>query len=170
MKRVSAKQCMISPDHSLGKPDMSRTLKTSLATPPSSSLSNARQCFVCGPDNPVGLHLIFTLDDNICRAEFTPADYHCGFDGITHGGIIFSALDDVMANWIVLQGMQAFTAKVDLRYKASLPTGTKVTLEGRCLKARGRLMQMQGRMLRADNGQVVAECEASFMKANISMT
>jgi acyl-coenzyme A thioesterase PaaI-like protein len=135
---------------------------------PASIPENARQCFVCGPENPVGLHITFRLDNDVCRAEFTPADHHCGFDGITHGGIIFSALDDVMANWIVLQGMQAFTAKVDLRYKGSLPTGTAVTLEGRCLKAKGRLMQMQGRMLRADNGQVVAECDASFMKAGIS--
>jgi len=143
---------------------MSKTPSNQPSTPP----SNASQCFVCGPDNPVGLRLTFTLDGDVCRAQFTPTENHCGFDGITHGGIIFSALDDVMANWIVLQGMQAFTAKVDLRYKDSLPTGTAVILEGRCLKARGRLMQMQGRMLRADNGQVVAECEASFMKAYIS--
>jgi acyl-coenzyme A thioesterase PaaI-like protein len=135
---------------------------------PGSIPENARQCFVCGPENPVGLHITFRLDDDVCHAEFTPADHHCGFDGITHGGIIFSALDDVMANWIVLQGMQAFTAKVDLRYKGSLPTGTPVTLEGRCLKAKGRLMQMQGRMLRADTGQVVAECDASFMQADTS--
>jgi acyl-coenzyme A thioesterase PaaI-like protein len=134
----------------------------------SNTPSNARQCFVCGPDNPVGLHLTFVLDGDVCRAKFTPNEHHCGFDGITHGGIIFSALDDVMANWIILQGMQAFTAKVDLRYKASLPTGTPVALEGRCVKAKGRLMQMQGRMLRGDNGQVVAECIASFMKADVS--
>ena len=147
---------------------MTETPSTTSSEVLSSIESNARQCFVCGPENPVGLHITFRLDDDVCRAEFTPADHHCGFDGITHGGIIFSALDDVMANWIVLQGMQAFTAKVDLRYKGSLPTGTTVRLEGRCLKAKGRLMQMQGRMLRADNGQVVAECDASFMKAGIS--
>jgi acyl-coenzyme A thioesterase PaaI-like protein len=155
---------MINPRYPLGYSCMTKTPSST----PSSTPSNARQCFVCGPDNPVGLHLNFVLDGDICRGRFTPAETHCGFDGITHGGIIFSALDDVMANWIVLQGMQAFTAKVDLRYKSSLPTGTPVTLEGRCLKARGRLMQLQGRMLRADNGEVVAECDASFMKADVA--
>jgi len=93
---------------------------------------NASHCFVCGPENPIGLHLIFRLENNICRAEFTPQPQHCGYTGITHGGIIFSVLDDVMANWLVLQGKRAYTAKVDLRYKDSLPTGTPVRLEGHC--------------------------------------
>ena len=124
---------------------------------------NASHCFVCGPENPIGLHLIFRLENNICRAEFTPQPQHCGYTGITHGGIIFSALDDVMANWLVLQDKRAYTAKVDLRYKDSLPTGTPVRLEGHCLKARGRLFMMRGLMIRTDNEQTVAECDASFM-------
>ena len=61
--------------------------------------SDANNCFVCGPKNPIGLHLSFTIDDDdICRSQFTPAENHCGYDSLTHGGIIFSALDDVMAN------------------------------------------------------------------------
>lgn len=129
------------------------------------TLQTASHCFVCGPANPIGLHLQFRLEDNVCRAEFTPQAHHCGYDGVTHGGIIFSVLDDVMANWIVLQGKQAFTAKVDLRYKDTLATGTKVRLEGTCTKARGRLYQMRATMTRCDNNQLVAECDASFMAA-----
>ncbi|MEJ6591882.1 MAG: PaaI family thioesterase [SAR86 cluster bacterium] len=125
--------------------------------------ASASHCFVCGPENPIGLHLTFRLENNICRAEFTPQSQHCGYSGITHGGIIFSALDDVMANWLVLQGKRAYTAKVDLRYKDSLPTGTPVRLEGHCLKSRGRLFMMRGLMVRIDNEQTIAECDASFM-------
>ena len=121
-------------------------------------------CFVCGKTNPLGLKLKFVMNDDICRSEFTPADDHCGFDGITHGGIIYSALDDVMANWIYLKGIRAFTAKCEIRYKGSLPTGTAVILEGRCVKNRGRLMLMQGLMIRADTQELVAETEASFMR------
>ena len=126
--------------------------------------SDANRCFVCGKSNPIGLKLQFHLEDDICRAEYTPAPDHCGYDGVTHGGIIFSALDDVMANWIFLKGIRAYTAKCDIRYKAELPTGTPVNLEGRCLKERGRLVVMSGTMSRQDTGAVVAECEASFMK------
>ena len=88
---------------------------------------------------------------------------HCGFDGVTHGGIIFSVLDDVMANWIYLKGIRAYTAKCDIRYKDSLPIGTKVLVEGHCIKNRGRLIVMEGKMFRQDTNELVAETQASFM-------
>jgi acyl-coenzyme A thioesterase PaaI-like protein len=126
--------------------------------------SDANRCFVCGKSNPIGLQLQFRLEDDVCRSEYTPAQDHCGYDGVTHGGLIFSALDDVMANWIFLKGIRAYTAKCDIRYKGELPTGTPVRLEGRCIRERGRLVVMQGTMTRVDNDRVIAECEASFMK------
>jgi len=125
--------------------------------------TDANRCFVCGPGNPIGLKLVFRLEDEVCRSEFTPDEIHCGYEGITHGGIVFSALDDVMANWIFLKGIRAYTAKCDIRYKGALPTGTPVLLEGHCLKQRRRLIVMQGKMIRQDNGKLVAETEASFM-------
>ena len=125
---------------------------------------DASHCFVCGPANPIGLQLTFRLDDDICRSEFTPLPQHCGYDGVTHGGIIFSTLDDVMANWMFLKGSRAYTAKCDIRYKGPLPVGTTVRLEGVCIRERARLVLMQGRMYRIDNGDLVAETEASFMK------
>ena len=122
------------------------------------------RCFVCGPKNNMGLKLVFRLEDEVCRSEFTPDDMHCGYDGVTHGGIIFSVLDDVMANWIHLNMIRAYTAKCDIRYKGNLPTGTQVTLEGRCTKQRGRLIEMQGTMYRADTNELVATTVASFMR------
>ena len=125
--------------------------------------TNANNCFVCGPKNPIGLQLQFEMDGDICRSRFTPGTHHCGYDGVTHGGLIFSALDDVMANWLFLQGFKAFTAKCDLRYRQALPIGTTVRLEGHCLKQKARLTQMRGVMIRDDNDEIVAEAEASFM-------
>ena len=129
----------------------------------SETTMDGSNCFVCGKTNPIGLRLSFRLEGEVCRSEFTPAAKHCGFDDVTHGGIIFSALDDVMANWIYLKGMRAYTAKCEIRYKGSLPTGTAVSLEGHCVKNRGRLIIMQGKMIRSDTGVLVAETEASFM-------
>jgi acyl-coenzyme A thioesterase PaaI-like protein len=127
--------------------------------------SDANHCFVCGSANPIGLQLTFTIEDDVCHASFTPGENHCGYDGVTHGGIVFSALDDVMANWLFLKGLKAFTAKCDIRYRDALPVGTTVRLEGHCLKQKGRLTQMKGLMIREDNGQVVAETEAAYMMA-----
>lgn len=126
--------------------------------------ADASHCFVCGPQNPIGLRLTFKLEDDICRSEFTPAEHHCGYDGMTHGGIIFSALDDVMANWLFLKGIRAYTAKCEIRYKGELPIGTEVKLEGHCLKQKGRLTLMKGLMRIAESDKVIAETEASFMR------
>ena len=127
--------------------------------------TDANHCFVCGPGNPIGLKLNFTITDDVCQSTFTPGEHHCGYDGVTHGGIVFSALDDVMANWLFLKGLKAYTAKCDIRYRDALPIGTTVRLEGHCLKQKARLTQMKGIMIREDNGQVVAETEAAFMMA-----
>ena len=126
--------------------------------------SDANRCFVCGPANPDGLQLIFRLDGAVCRSEFTPQRNHCGYDGVTHGGIIFSALDDVMANWLFLKGMRAVTAKCDIRFKEPLPIGTPVTLEGNCIKDKTRLAILQGKMIGQNSGVLFAETQASFMK------
>lgn len=130
------------------------------------SRADAPRCFVCGPDNPIGLGIRFRLDDEFCRGEFTPGDNHCGFDGQTHGGILYSALDDVMANWLFLRGARGHTARCEMRYRQPLPTGTEVHLEARLTKLRGKLAQLEGRAVRADDGSLVAQCNASFMIAD----
>lgn len=124
---------------------------------------DADNCFVCGTNNPIGLGLEFRLEDDVCYSEFTPGQHHCGYDGITHGGIIFSALDDVMANWLFLKGIRAYTAKCEIRYKDPLPTGTEIRLIGTCIKQRSKLVVMEAKAKRSDNGALVAECQASFM-------
>ena len=132
-------------------------------TPQPTDRLAASECFVCGPANPSCLKLSFELQDEYCVAAFTPDKYHCGYSGITHGGIIFSALDDVMANWLYLRGDRAVTAKCNLRYKAPLPTGTPTHLKSWCLKRKGRLAMMAADIRRCDTDEVIAECDANFM-------
>jgi acyl-coenzyme A thioesterase PaaI-like protein len=123
----------------------------------------ANRCFVCGPGNPIGLGVRFSIEGDVCVGEFTPGDNHRGYDRITHGGILFSLLDDVMANWLWLKGHMCFTARAEVRYRAQLPLGTPVRLEGRCTRRKGRLAQMEGRVIRQDTAEVVAESTGSFM-------
>jgi acyl-coenzyme A thioesterase PaaI-like protein len=56
-------------------------------------------CFGCGPDNPYGLHLQFTLD---ATAQTATARVHLdrhfeGPPGHIHGGIIATLLDEAMS-------------------------------------------------------------------------
>ncbi len=120
-------------------------------------------CFVCGPRNVHGMQIKFRLDGDICRAEYTPPEHFCGFDGVTHGGILFSMLDDVMANWLYLQGLKAYTGRCEIRYREPAATGINYLLEGEQLSRKGRVANMAGRVLHPDDGRVVAEAKAAFV-------
>ncbi len=125
---------------------------------------DANRCFVCGPTNPIGLRLHFSLDaDQVCRAAFTPGPDHGGYDQLTHGGIVYSALDDVMANWMFLKGVRAHTARCEIRYRQPLAIGTPVRLEGRLIRQKGRVAFLEGRMFKADDGSLVADATGTFM-------
>ena len=45
----------------------------------STARQDANHCFVCGPNNPIGLKLTFSLDGDQCVSEFTPDAVHCGY-------------------------------------------------------------------------------------------
>ena len=113
------------------------------------SLNNeANKCFVCGPGNSSGLNIRFRLEDEVCRAEYTPIDQYVGYDGVVHGGILFALLDDVMANWLYLRGEVCFTAKAEIRYRRPVLVGETLSLEGRLLERRGRRVVLEGRGIR----------------------
>jgi acyl-coenzyme A thioesterase PaaI-like protein len=124
---------------------------------------DANHCFVCGPDNPFGLRLAFRMDGDVCRSEFLPGPFHGGYQELTHGGIIYSVLDDVMANWLFLQGARGHTAKCEIRYREPLQLGEQLLLEGRLVKRKGRVVMMRGIARRANDLALIAEAEGSFV-------
>ncbi len=123
---------------------------------------NDRHCFVCGPDNPIGLKVRFSLEGGESRAEFTPGPEHQGYRDLMHGGILGCLLDDVMANWFYLQGIRAFTGRMELRFREPVPLGTRVELVGRLVERRGKRALMAARATRS-GGKVVAEAKGTFM-------
>lgn len=124
----------------------------------------ATMCFACGPDNPIGLKIRFSLHDGICTGEFTAGENHVGYENTVHGGIIFSALDDVMANVLYLQDIKAHTARCEIRYRKALQVGKPVVLSGWIENERRRLIMLKGEVRLASDNSLVADCEASFMR------
>lgn len=128
------------------------------------TIEAATMCFACGPDNPIGLRIRFALADGICTGEFTADRNHVGYENTVHGGIIFSALDDVMANVLYLQDIKAHTARCEIRYRKALEVGQPVRLRGWIESERKRLILLRGEARLAGDDSLVADCEASFMK------
>lgn len=129
----------------------------------SGDIEAAPMCFACGVDNPVGLKIRFDVQGDECTAEFTPNENHVGFSDTVHGGIIYTALDDVTANILYQQGRKAHTAKCEIRYRQPARVGEKLMLKGWIENERRRLIILKGEIRRAADDVLVAECESSFM-------
>jgi acyl-coenzyme A thioesterase PaaI-like protein len=129
----------------------------------SGEIEAAPMCFACGVDNPVGLKIRFDVVGDECTAEFTPNENHVGFSDTVHGGIIYTALDDVTANILYQQGRKAHTAKCEIRYRQPARVGEALRIKGWIETERRRLVILKGEIRRASDDVVVAECESSFM-------
>jgi acyl-coenzyme A thioesterase PaaI-like protein len=123
----------------------------------------ATMCFACGKDNPIGLQIDFLVEGDSCRAEFTPNENHVGWEDTVHGGIIYSALDDVTANILYQQKRKAHTARCEIRYRSAARVGETLLLRGWIEKEKGRLVLLKGEARRKSDDVVVADCEAKFM-------
>lgn len=75
-------------------------------------------CFVCSPDNPIGLQLDFYLDDDRVVTIWDPNPNFQGYPNILHGGIQATLLDEV-ASWAVyvLVGTGGVTSQLDIHYQ-----------------------------------------------------
>jgi acyl-coenzyme A thioesterase PaaI-like protein len=125
--------------------------------------TGANNCFVCGPDNKGGLRLKFRMEGEECRSEYTPAADHIGYDNVVHGGLIYSALDDVMANWLFLQGERAVTARCEIRYRRVAEPGRELQLVSRLESKKGRMVKLSSQAIDAADQEVVAEATATFL-------
>lgn len=129
------------------------------------AVESATMCFACGVENPIGLKIPFAMKGEHCCGVFTPGKNHIGYENTVHGGIIYSALDDVMANVLYLQNIKAHTARCEIRYRRALEVGQTIELTGWIESQRRRLVLMKGEARLTSSGEIVADCEASFMIA-----
>ena len=132
----------------------------------SGEIEAAPMCFACGPDNPVGLKIRFHVEGNECTADFTPDENHVGFRNTVHGGILYTALDDVTANILYQQGRKAHTARCEIRYRQICVVGEPLRIRGWIESERRRLVRLRGEIRRAADDVLVADCDASFMLAS----
>ncbi len=123
----------------------------------------ATMCFACGKDNPIGLRIEFRAHGDECTAEFTPNENHVGWEHTVHGGILYSALDDVTANVLYKKRLKAHTARCEIRYRHPARVGETLLLKGWIDKEKGRLVVLKGEARRKADDILVADCVARFM-------
>lgn len=124
--------------------------------------SPENHCFACGPGNPIGLHLRFEHLDGKVRATFTPQDVHEGFQNVIHGGILAALVDEAMAYVLFFLGVQAVTARLQVRYREVVRTGERLVVEARVTRDTRKLADLYAQVCRGD--RVVVEASGRFVK------
>lgn len=122
-------------------------------------------CFACGELNQRGLHLVLHASGDSCWTELTLLPDFQGWEGIAHGGIVATILDEVMG-W-ALAGADAwgFTARMTIEYRRPVPVGARVRGEGRLVERRRRLLTVTGRLLDAETGELFATADGTYVAA-----
>ena len=96
-------------------------------------------CFICGQNNSDGFRVDFVLDgeDGIYFTVKIPEMYQ-GYDGIVHGGMISTMLDEVMANCFFRRGIDCVTTEITVRFIKALPVEKQVKVIGKIEKQNSR--------------------------------
>jgi uncharacterized protein (TIGR00369 family) len=119
-------------------------------------------CYACGPHNPDGLRLRFEPDGaDGARATVTLDAHLQGYRGIAHGGIVMLLLDEAMAYASGYAGDRVMTAAVAVRFRAAVPLGVPLTLRGRVVGKRAKMLKVEA-SVRDAAGTLLATAEGSF--------
>jgi acyl-coenzyme A thioesterase PaaI-like protein len=128
-------------------------------------LPHTAGCLVCGPQNAHGLHLSFFVDPETgaVRTTFTPHKDNIGFEGIVHGGVIATVLDEAMV-WAATWAGRRFClcGELTTRFRKSAEIGRAALVEARVEYRNPRLVQTAA-TLRDDAGGVLATASGKYV-------
>jgi beta-phosphoglucomutase family hydrolase len=116
----------------------------------------ARLCFACSQENPIGLKLNPVHDGEKVTVEFIAGKFHQGWNGVVHGGILYTLLDEVTAYAMLCHGVEfGVTAKSEIRFKQVAPINERIQASAWVTKLTKRLVETKGVLTLKDNTVIV---------------
>jgi|BEDMetMinimDraft_2_1075160.scaffolds.fasta_scaffold00791_8 acyl-coenzyme A thioesterase PaaI-like protein len=125
-------------------------------------------CFGCGKKQPAGLQLeINNIDktNKTIRGQAKIREVHQGAPGISHGGIVASALDEIIGYLMWLWKTPAVTAHLEVNFIKPVPIGSELTLEARLTRKIGRKFYAVGYAYVGDT--LVADSKALYIAVSV---
>jgi uncharacterized protein (TIGR00369 family) len=122
-------------------------------------------CLVCGHDNTFGLQLSLFVapDTGIVSVDFAARPEHIGFEGIVHGGLIATVIDEAMV-WAATWSGKRFCVcgELSVRFRRPAQIGEPLHVEARVEFARPKLVQTAC-TIRTTEGGIVAAGEGKYV-------
>ena len=129
-------------------------------------LPHTSGCLVCGRDNPHGLRLDLYVDPQCAtvRVDFTPRPEHIGFQGVIHGGVVATVLDEAMV-WSATWAARRFCvcAELTTRFLKEAAVGRALVVETKVESNRSRLGTTTATVRDLASGEVVATGSAKYV-------
>jgi len=124
------------------------------------------RCFACGALNEHGIHLDLHVDGDRCWTEVALPERFQGWDGIAHGGIICTILDEVMAWSLAATDNWGLTARMSVDFKRPVRLGVAIRGEGWITSVRRRIVETAARIVDPATGEVLATATATYVAAD----
>ena len=133
------------------------------------------KCFVCGDDNPYGLHLTNTYMDGRSHVEITPGLAQMGLStggdsGLMHGGFTMMLFDEAL--YYVCKaglGVDVVTINMNIDFKSPAIVGHCLAAEAWVTDRDGRKIFLEGSVFDMDNeNKEVAHCKGLYMEMDLT--
>lgn len=128
--------------------------------------SHYRWCFGCGVDHPTGLHMTITAGEGLSvSGVFRVTEHHQGAPGLAHGGVLSTALDEILGSLNWLLASPAVTGRLECDFRRPVPVGNDLVVSAEVAGVKGRRVYTRavGRLGVAD-GPVAVRAAAIFVQ------
>lgn len=122
-----------------------------------------RSCFACGSENPRGLQITIEQTEHGAAARIIPSSWTQGYQGLVHGGIICTLLDEIAVWAAHAVGHYAATAEINVRFKQSMPIEKTYLLKGRIVSIKHKLALAESEIT-DETGQLIAQALVKLIK------
>jgi acyl-coenzyme A thioesterase PaaI-like protein len=124
------------------------------------------RCFACGSLNTHGMGLILHVEADRAWTDLSLEPRFQGWDGIAHGGILCTVLDEVMAWSLAGADNWGVTARMSVDFRKPVPLETPLHAEGWITQQRRRIIDTAGRITDATTGVELVRGTGVYMAAD----
>ncbi len=122
-------------------------------------------CFVCGKNNPRGLHIKvkYRPDEAAAETELAlPREYQ-GWADVIHGGILATLLDELMAHAVWRFAGPGLTISLETRFHHPLKPDEAIRVRGVLTAMNGSRRTAEGEIVRLADGKKIASGKSRFL-------
>jgi acyl-coenzyme A thioesterase PaaI-like protein len=128
--------------------------------------SSSGSCFGCGTDHAGGLKLQRTGYDGMTATGYIEiTDQHQGVPGFAHGGLLATAMDEIVgtASWLLAR--KSVTGRLETDYRLPVPVGSILYVKAWCTGVEGRKIYLEGEgRLGSPDGPLAVRAAALFIE------